>query len=423
MEIENKKQLRGAVGIGSIGFFAYAVCYIAKNVLSALMSRMESSGSFDVMVLGNMTSAFLFSYAIGQLINGVLGNKISPRYMVLMGLAVPGTILVLFPLVGSGTAALVLWAVCGFFCSMLWGPLSAMIGENTTMRMGRVLMTVLTVASVIGTLFAYILGVIGSVTNSWETPFRAGGIAILLAAVIWFLGYGYLERVGVLKKRTHRPKATSVDNEPAPRVTFARFITLGLVLMVGVTMLNGVLRNAASTWVPILLERYLGFSGVMASALSTVLPFVNLAGTFGSLALMRFVHHNEKVMCCILFGISTVTLLTVLLVGANAALVSAFAIFLCCSAMTGACNMVFGFYILRYRKTGVLSGLSGFYDFTAYLSATLANLLFTAQFDAGKTETMLLTWVLTAALGLAFSLVAVFSKRDMKLIAELEESV
>jgi len=117
LETAKNKELHAAIGIGSIGFFAYAVCYIAKNILSPLMSRMEASGDFDVVVTGNMSSIFLLSYAVGQLINGALGNKISPRYMVLMGLGVPGTILLSFPMVSNDLLAMVLWGICGFFCS------------------------------------------------------------------------------------------------------------------------------------------------------------------------------------------------------------------------------------------------------------------------------------------------------------------
>ena len=46
----------------------------------------------------------------------------------------------LFPLTLAGT---LLWAVCGFLGSMLWGPLSRMVGENTSPGAARLLLTLL----------------------------------------------------------------------------------------------------------------------------------------------------------------------------------------------------------------------------------------------------------------------------------------
>ena len=72
-------------------------------------------------------------------------------------------------------------------------------------------------------------------------------------------------------------------------------------------------------------------------------------------------------------------------------------------AVTGVCNMIFSVYILDFRSTGMISGITGFLDFSSYLSASAASLLFSDMMAQGW-DAVILFWIATTVLGALVSL-------------------
>ena len=127
------------IGMSCIG--SYCSCYIVKNILSAVMPQMMTESAVDSTALGTAGSVYLLTYGIGQFINGQIGNRVEPLYMVLIGLLLPGMLIACFPFCHSSVIGILLWGICGFTCSMLWGPLSKLIGENTEERYSKLLLS------------------------------------------------------------------------------------------------------------------------------------------------------------------------------------------------------------------------------------------------------------------------------------------
>ena len=180
------------IGMSCIG--SYCSCYIVKNILSAVMPQMMTESAVDSTALGTAGSIYLLTYGIGQFINGQIGNRVEPLYMVLIGLLLPGMLIACFPFCHSSVIGILLWAICGFTCSMLWGPLSRLIGENTEERYSKLLLSGMTVASVLGTLVTYVIAMLSSWLHDYRIAFFAAGIWVLLTSVFWFFSYRYMRR-------------------------------------------------------------------------------------------------------------------------------------------------------------------------------------------------------------------------------------
>ena len=104
-------------------FGAYLFAYLIRvNLSIALPDITEFLGYSDTSAVGNIPGAFFWTYAVGQLISGWLGDRISPKYMIATGLSASIIINVLFAFCNSLTAMIVLWALNGIFQSMLWAP-------------------------------------------------------------------------------------------------------------------------------------------------------------------------------------------------------------------------------------------------------------------------------------------------------------
>jgi MFS family permease len=70
------KKAREALFIGLLCAVSYLAVYVARNVLSTVTPQMVESGEFTKEYIGNVSSLFFTFYAIGQLLNGFLGEKI-----------------------------------------------------------------------------------------------------------------------------------------------------------------------------------------------------------------------------------------------------------------------------------------------------------------------------------------------------------
>ena len=74
--MKENSAVKKAVLIGSMCAISYLSVYLARNVLGAVAPQMEELKVIDKTLSGNLSSLFFVAYAIGQLINGLLGDKI-----------------------------------------------------------------------------------------------------------------------------------------------------------------------------------------------------------------------------------------------------------------------------------------------------------------------------------------------------------
>ena len=88
--IKMKTAVKNATFLGVSCFLAYAGCYMGRNILSTMLPQMIGSNIYGRESLATMGSAFLITYGLGQLVNGFIGNKISAKYMVFVGLFLSG---------------------------------------------------------------------------------------------------------------------------------------------------------------------------------------------------------------------------------------------------------------------------------------------------------------------------------------------
>ena len=129
--IKNEK-LRNAIYIGVLCSIAYFAVYIARNILSAVTPAMVELG-YTEQYIGSVSSLYLVFYAFGQLINGIVGDKIKSKYMISFGLLLAGVSNLLFPiLIDSRVGAMLIYAMTGVFLSMIYGPMIKVVSENTT---------------------------------------------------------------------------------------------------------------------------------------------------------------------------------------------------------------------------------------------------------------------------------------------------
>ena len=393
---EKNKDLKNAIIIGIATILAYGACYGGRNILSAVMPQLIKEGLFDETQLGVMGSSFLFTYGFGQLINGFIGNRISPKIMVSTGLLASGVIVFLFPFLSVFYLTIVFWAICGFASSMLWGPISRKIISNTDYKYGKILMGGTTVASVLGMLIAYVFALISVKSYNSDIAFYLAGIFMAISGIVWLIMDKFMPS-NELNITLENQKKTA---------TLKDFLKIGFISMTVVSMTNGIIRNAVAFWIPTFVADNLGMSLENVAFISMVLPILNVTGTFISLWALKFVKNNERTMCVWLFLLSAILFFLVFLFNGRNAIITITSLFIASALMTGACNMIFGVYILHFKETGLVSSITGFIDFTSYVTAAGASSLFPYILGVSNWGVVIISWIATCVIGFVFSLIA-----------------
>ncbi len=88
--MEPKQERIKAFQIGVVCIFSYLASYYMRNILGISTPGMLETGLFTKEIVGTLSSVYFLAYAIGQLINGVIGDRVKSKNMVACGLSICG---------------------------------------------------------------------------------------------------------------------------------------------------------------------------------------------------------------------------------------------------------------------------------------------------------------------------------------------
>ena len=111
-------------------FLTYVVAYVSRINLSAGLLKIADGIGTGTGQMGIMGSCFFFTYAAGQLINGIAGEYISPYRYIKAAAAGCGILNFIIFLTCSFPVMVICWSLNGFFQSMFWGPMMKLLSAN-----------------------------------------------------------------------------------------------------------------------------------------------------------------------------------------------------------------------------------------------------------------------------------------------------
>ena len=69
-------KVKNAILIGTLCSVSYLGVYFARNILGAVTPQIIEEGASTTEIIGTLSSWYFACYALGQLINGMLGDKV-----------------------------------------------------------------------------------------------------------------------------------------------------------------------------------------------------------------------------------------------------------------------------------------------------------------------------------------------------------
>lgn len=381
MEMTDRRiKVRNAILLGGTCSMSYLAVYVAKNVLSAVSPQLIESGAFTTEAIGSLSASYLVTYAVGQLINGAIGDKIKAKFMIPLGLGFAGICCMLFSILSDvPAAASAVYTAMGFFLAMIYGPMVKVVAENTEPVHATNCALGYTVAAYVGTPLAGVL----AVSLAWTGVFSVTGILLVIMGILCFAIFLLLEKKGIIRYgQFKKEKGTG---------SVSVLIKRGIIRFACFSAITGIVRTTVVFWLPTYMSQYLGFDAETSALLFTCSTVVLSSTAFVAVFVYTKLKRNMELTIRLAFTSSIIFFILVYFVKFPAGNI----VCLLLAIMSSNCvaNMMWNRYCPSLRDTGMVSGATGFLDFISYLAAGIASRLFADAVAAIGWGNLILVWL------------------------------
>ncbi len=387
-----KQSAKNAFIIGSTCTIAYMFVYFVRNILSVVSPKMMEEGIYNENQIGSLSSVFFITYAIGQLINGILGDRIKAKYMMSLGLILAGLSNIVFCFKSAGfTLIYISYALCGFFLSMIYGPMTKLVAENTEPLYASRCSVGYNFSSHLGSPIAGIAAVL----LSWALVFLTGGITLIIIGIACFIIFTVLEKKGII---TYKEKEKSNKKGNGIKSLFQRKI----VKFTFVSILTGIVRTSVVFWLPTYYTQYLSYTSDQSAVIFTVTSLVTSLNAFFAIVVYEKLNRNIDLTLLLSFGTSAVFFLSCIFINQPLANV----IFINLAIFTANCAsaMLWSRYCPGLRSTGLVSSATGFLDFVSYMAASVSSAVFANAVSVIGWKWLIAVWGALMIIGIFISI-------------------
>jgi len=167
-------------------YASYYLCRVNFAVAQPLILREFSD--WTAAQIGLIPSIYAMCYAVGQVVNGTLGERFGARLLMTLALVGAATTNILFSMTSSFSMMLVLWAINGYAQSAGWSLLIQVVSNwNTSARRGT-LVGLISTCYQVGNVVSWLLAGFLCDSLGWRAAFMVPGLILVPMAVIFALG-------------------------------------------------------------------------------------------------------------------------------------------------------------------------------------------------------------------------------------------
>lgn len=376
----------------------YFASYFTRINFNVMMVKICSDLGVEKSAIAIVVTALTISYGIGQVVNGLLGDKIKPQWMLTAGLALAISSNVAMFFAQPILPMAVIWCINGFAHSMLWPPIVRLMSVYLTDDEYSYAAVRVSWGSSFATIALYLLCPVLLNFLSWRQIILVCAAVGLLILLTWQILQGRLftEPLAIGGKKA---AGGALKTQRLPKYVFfaVPMIMLGIIL-------QGALRDGVTDWMPSVMNESLGISEEDA-ILSAVIPAVFSVISFMAFDLLhRKLLRNEVTCAAVIFAGSAISSLVLIFASMwwSSAVLSVLLMAIIIACMHGINLMLITVVPKRFVKTGKVSTVSGILNACTYVGASIAIPLFAIleeSFD-GWTAAFV-AWMVISLLGVA----------------------
>lgn len=391
-KILKNSKVRNAIMIGTLCSTSYLGVYFARNILSAVTPQIIESGQSTTEFIGMLSSIYFAFYAVGQLINGIIGDRVKARYMISFGLMLAGVCNFIFPvMLDVPSGAYITYGMTGFFLSMIYAPMTKVVAENTE----PIYATRCSLGYTFASFFGSPLAGVAAALLVWQSVFYMSSAILVVMGMICFCCFLVMEKKGIVKYNQYKPQKKGGGNIKV-------LIEHRIVRFTLISIITGVVRTTVVFWMPTYIAQYLGFSSDQAASIFTVATFVISMTTFVAVFLYERLKRNMDLTILVVFSSANVFFFLTYLVKIPVINIA----FLVLAIMSSNCaaSMLWSRYCPSLRDTGMVSTATGFLDFVSYMAASASSTIFANAVTAIGWKNLILVWLALMVFGVLISI-------------------
>ena len=393
ISLRKDEKVINAVCIGSLCSVAYLAVYFARNILGAVTPQMIGAG-YSEEYIGRASSLYFIAYAVGQLINGAVGERVKARYMICAGLLLAGVfnLLFCFSVNAVPSAAILAYGMMGFFLSMIYGPMTKVVAENTE----PVYATRCSLGYTFASFFGSPMAGVAAAALTWQGVMVSGSVFLGIMAAGCFFIFRNMETRGIVKYNQYIRGREQGGGVRA-------LLRHGIIKFTLIAMITGVVRTTVVFWMPTYISQYLGFPADTHALIFTAATFVISATAFITIFIYeKLLKGNMDLTILLMFTFAG--LFFFLMAVCRQPVLNMTCMVLGVMASGGASTMLYSRYCPGLRDTGMVSAATGFLDFTSYLAASVSSTLFAHAITQIGWGRLIMVWCGLMAAGVLISL-------------------
>lgn len=299
-------------------FLVYCTSYIARGSFSFVRATMTDSGVIGIGIAGAISAAYFIFYALGQLVNGFLGDKLSPFWMVCVGLCVVIASNAMMMLSQPSIAYVIWWGINGYGHSMLWSPVFFILSNIVNSKIRAFALTAISICAPVGKIASALVSSAALGGGKWQTVFFT--VTLICAAVLLLWVTAYL----ALKKNIAMPEREAVaDNggdSPSERTVsgvIKILLVSGVAIMLPAMLVHGLFYNGVVELIPTILYEEYSMSASMAAIIEIIIPILSILGVFfANFVYYKIFKQNDMRSAAFLMGVTLIPIGIMLLLAA-----------------------------------------------------------------------------------------------------------
>lgn len=393
----------------------YCASYFIRTCYAATIAPLAEEGIYSKGEIGLIGTAFFICYGVGQLISGLIGDKINPFFMVMFGSVLGAVCCFLIPAAGSLGVLIGVWAANGLFQSMLWSPILRVFSETIDESLSKKAILNIALSLPVGTVLAYLMSSMIIKYLNWKYVFIFGGsvvvIAVLFAGFAIFCSEKDIEKVPVIQKQNAEAR-NNVNKKGLAAVA----VSSGLLFIMIPSFLHGMMRDGITNWVPAMISEVYGVSTSFSVFVTIALPIFNAFGAYLVTPLYKKLGENEMKTAGVTGFAALVPLLIMPFMNKLPVYVIIVLLAVTTSVMYALNYLIISLVPVRFSKFGFTSGISGILNSGAHIGCALSSYGFGAISEKAGWSAVIIVWIVSSVLITVFSFAS--NKRWSRFLSE-----
>ncbi|MBR5218914.1 MAG: MFS transporter [Clostridia bacterium] len=384
----------------------YCCCYFGRHNFSAALAGIITEGVLSKTQGGTISFCFFICYGVGQVINGALGDRFSPFKMLTIGLALTASANILMSFITSPLLMTIIWAANGFAQAMMWPPILIIFSQILHEEQSHKAYVNISTAIPIGTLGTYLTSVAIMKYFDWRGVFVFAGVLLSLMLIV-FVIVSLSVKSQIIREKCEEEEITKAENSGEKQNMLRLFMVSGLVFTSVSVAIHGMLKDGVTTWVPTMITEVYALSPSVSVLFTTLLPVVNLTGTYAAAYVYKKFIKNEMLGSILFFTIALPPLISMLFIGKMPPLLASALLSVVTSSMFGANYLAINLMPLHFERFGRVSTVSGALNGIAYIGCAISNYGFGWLSERFGWTTVTLSWVTVCVIAIIFYFISI----------------